>query len=60
MSDTDDCPQCGETAAEFSEGVCTYCCEENQAALDAHNAQHDYWSGLTDAQRDNAIRMAYS
>ena len=54
----DDCPQCGEPSDEFREGVCAPCCEENQAALDDHNSQYDYWNSLTDAQRGEAIRRA--
>lgn len=52
------CPQCGETTPELHEGYCRDCCEDNQAALDKHNAQYDAWQAMTDAQRDAAVKRA--
>lgn len=56
--ETTDCPQCGEPAELFCEGVCVPCCDENQVALDQHNAAYDRWECLTDCQRDDEIRRA--
>lgn len=53
-----DCPQCGLPASEFREGLCIDCCESNQSALDQHNAEVDRWNGMTDAERDSAIRSS--
>ncbi len=53
-----DCPQCGEQTMALFEGYCCNCRDENQAALDAHNAAFDQWERMTDAQRDAAIKRA--
>lgn len=53
-----DCPQCGEPTDRLHEGYCAECCEENQRALDLHNAAYDRWAGMTDAQRSDEIRRA--
>lgn len=53
-----DCPQCGFETEEFYEGYCEECWQENQAALDQHNAQYDHWQALTDQERDAAIKRA--
>ena len=37
------CPQCGEATERLYEGYCKPCCQENQAALDLHNATYDRW-----------------
>lgn len=50
-----DCPQCGNEATEFQEGVCMDCCKHNQRRLDEHNAQFDRWESLTDKQRQDEI-----
>lgn len=50
------CPQCSEDTAILDQGYCPPCAEANQRALDLRNAQRDYWSGLTDAQRRDEIR----
>jgi hypothetical protein len=55
---TFDCPQCGEPTRLLCEGYCEPCCTANQAALDEHNARHDWWAGLTDQQRGDQIRRA--
>lgn len=55
---TMDCPQCGEPAELFCEGVCEACCEQNQAALDDHNARYDWWQSLSARERDAQIRWA--
>lgn len=52
------CPQCSEDTAILDQGYCPPCAAANQRALDLHNAQHDHWSGLTDAQRGAEIRRA--
>lgn len=56
------CPQCGEDAGEFPEGVCLDCCENNQRRLDLHNAEFDAWQTMSDAERgreiDRAARLA--
>ena len=54
------CPQCGDDTPELHEGYCRHCCEENQAALDAHNSAYVAWQKMTDVQRDAAIRRAIS
>ncbi len=33
------CPQCGELSEQLHEGYCEQCCNDNQAALDRHNAE---------------------
>ena len=53
-----DCPQCGEPTQELHEGYCAECCSDNQRRLDQHNAEHDRWQRMTDAQRDAAIKFA--
>ena len=52
------CPQCGLETTEFVEGYCPDCHKENQRELDEHNERYSYWQGLTDKQRDDAIRRA--
>ena len=56
------CPQCGEDTKpdEFDQGVCSWCAENNQLALDQHNRAYDAWQIMTPAQRDEAIRKAIS
>lgn len=53
-----DCPQCGEATERMHEGYCEPCCQENQAALDLHNATYDRWQSMTNAERDDEIRRA--
>ena len=53
-----DCPQCGEPTETLNEGYCEECRENNQRALDAHNARFDWWQGLTDAERAEQIKRA--
>ena len=55
----EECSQCGFLSHEFNEGVCYDCFEQNQNDLDAHNAAHDHWQSLSDAERKDAIRRAY-
>ena len=52
------CPQCGTLTEWMQEGVCEDCCLENQADLDAYNAEYDAWTRLTDAERERRIRDA--
>jgi hypothetical protein len=54
------CYGCGEDyeADTFIEGWCSDCFEARQAELDWHNAQYNAWKGMTDAQRDKAIKEA--
>ena len=52
------CQQCGRFVAEMREGVCVDCCAENQARLDMHIAAFDAWEKLTDAERDQKIKIA--
>ncbi|MBW1249864.1 hypothetical protein I7860_24625 [Pseudomonas tolaasii] len=60
MSDKQfDCPQCGFQTEALHEGYCEACCTSNQAALDAHNHQHDRWARLSDSQRDSEINRAH-
>ncbi len=51
------CGQCGdaEFAEQFRDGVCVYCWQDNQNALDVHNAEHDRWERMTDEQRHAEI-----
>ena len=53
-----DCPQCGCQTFALYEGYCHQCRDDNQRALDQHNAEHDRWQAMTDSQRDEAIRRA--
>lgn len=53
------CPQCGEDADEFQEGVCVDCRHENQERLDQHNWAYDRWSRMTDNERWDEIRHPY-
>ena len=54
------CTQCGfETPEdEVCEGVCEDCWEINQRALELHNAEHDRWTRMSDAERAAAIKAA--
>lgn len=54
------CQQCCETIEKLCEGYCEDCCKQNQYDLDCFNARHDWWNGLTQKQRDEAIRRAYT
>lgn len=54
-----DCPQCGYETETLNEGCCEVCREQNQRALDLHNAQFDWWQSLTDEQRDAQIKNAF-
>lgn len=54
----DDCPQCGEPTETLHEGYCHDCCEQNQRELDEHNFRHDWWGGLTAAEREAHIKNA--
>lgn len=58
LAESEPCPQCGEDMLEMHEGVCVYCCEENQRQLDEHNARFDWWESLSDAERGVQIRKA--
>lgn len=51
------CTQCGEIAAQFSEGVCIDCQSANQSALDQHNAEIDAWDKMAQRWRDELIGM---
>ena len=52
------CPQCGNETQELYEGYCEDCRNQNQSELNEHNAQFDFWEGLTDAERDIYIKGA--
>lgn len=52
------CPQCGLQTPTLDEGYCEACCEDNQRALDLHNAEVDRWMDLSPAEREMAIRQA--
>lgn len=52
------CPQCGSATDKLHEGYCEPCCNENQSALDLHNAQYDRWKKMTDIEREREIRKA--
>jgi hypothetical protein len=54
------CPQCGEETEQLYEGYCKDCCDENQNNLDCFNARHDWWNSLTQQQKDEAIKRAYT
>ena len=45
------CPQCSYETPVLIEGYCPECAEENQRALDLHNAEFDRWNKLTDRER---------
>ena len=53
-----DCPKCGEHTDTLHEGYCEPCREDNQSALDLHNAEFDRWQSLSNGQRDVEIRRA--
>lgn len=52
------CPQCGEPTERLHEGYCQECCEQNQRALDEHNARFDWWEKLSDDERERQIKWA--
>lgn len=52
------CPQCGEPAADFRDGVCLACADDNQARLDEYIAAFKAWHERTDEEKDAAIRDA--
>lgn len=57
------CPQCETPLTDVdelnrNEGVCESCCEQNQAELDEHNCQSDWWNSMSDDERDAVIRFA--
>lgn len=56
--DIHDCPQCCEPTETQREGYCEACRMENQAQLDIHNAQADYWNSLSDQCRADAVLKA--
>lgn len=51
------CNQCGDDERDdkFREGVCIYCWQHNQNALDQHNAENDRWQAMSDDERYSAI-----
>jgi glutaredoxin-related protein len=53
------CPQCATVVEQLHEGYCEQCCNENQAALDRHNFEYDYWNRMDNERREEAIRRAY-
>ena len=58
MTATFACPQCGEDTPSLFEGYCEPCRDDNQTALDLHNAQHDAWRQMSGAERWAAIKHA--
>lgn len=52
------CPACSEEAKELIEGYCDLCWNSQQQELDLHNARHDWWNSLSDAERDKQIKWA--
>ena len=52
------CPQCGHATSFLVEGYCHQCYTYRQQELDQHNAEHDEWSRLTDAERERRINAA--
>ena len=52
------CPQCGIDSDNFDQGVCAFCCSENQLELNAYNLNFDRWSRLSDRQRKDEIEKA--
>ena len=52
------CPRCGEDTDRLYEGYCEGCRDSGQSALDAHNAEHDRWSALSEKEREAAIHDA--
>lgn len=53
------CPQCGGETYRLHEGVCADCWEDNQRRLDLHNAEHNRWAKMSDAERSVEIKRAY-
>lgn len=53
-----ECSSCGEEDPCYHEGYCEDCWAERQGALDLHNAQYDYWEGLSDKEREDQIRWS--
>ncbi|MCW8988353.1 MAG: hypothetical protein OQK75_11870 [Gammaproteobacteria bacterium] len=52
------CPQCGERTEQLHEGYCEECCNENQVALDKHNAEYDHWNRLDSERREEEIKRS--
>lgn len=52
------CPQCGEQTEKLFEGYCELCRDDNQRALDLHNARYDRWQRMTDRERADEIKRA--
>lgn len=52
------CPQCGERAEVFREGVCEICCAANQQKIDAHWAFYERWQSMSDRERAAEIKSA--
>lgn len=52
------CSSCGNGKPEFSEGVCVACSQSAQLEIQEHYRQFEYWAGLTDKQREDAIKRA--
>jgi endogenous inhibitor of DNA gyrase (YacG/DUF329 family) len=52
------CPQCGDPTERLFEGYCEPCCEDNQRALDLHNAEYDAWQAKSKVERGHAIKEA--
>ena len=50
------CPQCGRAESHFREGVCVYCCQQNQQEINRFRAEQVYWNSLTEQQKDSEIR----
>jgi len=50
------CPACGHETERLHEGYCEPCLDDRQRALDEHNARFDMWRGMTDQEREQAIK----
>lgn len=52
------CPTCGFDTPTFIDGDCPECAAAKHQALLQHNAQYDYWQGLSDKEREDQIRWS--
>jgi predicted amidophosphoribosyltransferase len=52
------CPDCGEPATDFREGICVDCFNERTSDAGLFISEYDEWNALTPAQRDQRIQEA--
>jgi len=53
------CSSCGNGKPEFSEGVCVRCSQAAQIEIEQHYREYDKWAGMSDKQREDAIKLTH-